>query len=86
MKTLKIFYSFITIGLAYQPIYVIDELKQWKMDFLKDKLEVDKARLSYDTTFTRALNETSDTHIQVLSLQLLSIESKFPNNSMASLK
>lgn len=53
-----------------------DELKQWKMDFLKDKLEVDKARLSYDTSFTRALNETSATHIQVLSLQLLSIESK----------
>ena len=54
-----------------------DELKQWKIDFLKDKLEVDRARLSYDTSFTRALNETSDVHIQVLSLQLLAIESKF---------
>ena len=54
-----------------------DELKQWKIGFLKDKLEVDRARLSYDTSFTRALNETSDVHIQVLSLQLLAIESKF---------
>ena len=54
-----------------------DELKQWKTGFLKDKLEVDRARLSYDTSFTRALNETSDVHIQVLSLQLLAIESKF---------
>ena len=54
-----------------------DELKKWKIDFLKDKLEVDRARLSYDTSFTRALNETSDVHIQVLSLQLLAIESKF---------
>ena len=59
-----------------------DELKKWKIDFLKDKLEVDRARLSYDTSFTRALNETSDTHIQVLSLQLLAIESKFQKNFM----
>ena len=70
------------------PAYLCDrlhnELKQWKTEFLKDKLEVDRARLNYDTTFSRALNDTTDTHIQVLSLQLLSIESKFKNFLMAN--
>jgi len=63
-----------------------DELKQWKIEFLKGQREVDRTRLSYDTTFTRALNETSSDHIQVLALQLLATESKFSNNFDASLK